>query len=232
MRALIAMLLVACGDTGQPAIELRAVGTGTAATPIEIGGYRVTLDVARIAFGPITFCASRAASDDLCPSALAELAAAAPLDVLSPAAQPLGVVNGFVGTARSAGYGYGITWLPIQTSPQATRAAVAGHSAHLEGTAVDKATGASFRFNADVDIVPLNRGTHPVTATGIDAALDQRTRSLDVRFDPTRWLAQIDFAELAAAGTPTVTIAPGSNAYNALVTGITTLAPPQFVFSR
>lgn len=230
-KLVFALVLTACGDTGQPAIQHRAVGTGTAARAIELGDYRVTLEVARIGFGPVTFCASRAASDDQCPFALAEVAAAAQLDVLSAAPQPLGTVNGFVGTARSVGFGYGITWLTTQTAPQPTSGAVSGHSAHLEGTAVHKASAATFRFVADVDVVPLIRGTQPVTATGLDAALDERTRALDVRFDPTAWLAQIDFAELSTMG-PTATIAPGSRAYNAIVVGMTTLAPPKFNFTR
>lgn len=230
-RALFALLLVACGDTGQPGIQHGAVGTGAPARAVELGDYRVTLEIARVGFGPVIFCAGGAASDEQCPSALAELATTASIDALSPSPQPLGTVQGFVGTARSAGYGYAITWLPTQAAPQPARGAVSGHSAHLEGSAVHKTTGASFRFVADVDVVPLTRGTHAVTTAGIDAAIDGRTRRLEVQFDPNAWLAQIEFAELATLG-PTVTIAPGSRAYNALVTGLTTLAPPKFVFTR
>ena len=163
-------------------------------------------------------------------SAVAELASVAAVDALSASAQPLGRVQGFVGTIRSAGFGYGITWLNTQTSPTPAGAAPGRHSAHLEGTATNKTTMASFRFVADVDIAPLNRGQHAVTATGISASIDERTARLEVTLDPNAWVAQIDFAELAASATPTVTIDPKSRAGNALTVGMTSLAPPRFVW--
>ena len=238
MRGLLIALLVAgcgvagCGDTGQPAVEHRAVATGVAPHAIELGDYRVTLEQARVGFGPAVFCASRAASNDQCPSALAELAVATQIDALSPTPQPLGTVNGFTGTVRSAGFEYAITWLSHQSTPVAARASLSGHSAHLEGTATHRTSGASFRFVADVDVVPLTRGEHAVSVSELNAPLDNGTRSLTVRIDPTNWLGQVDFAELAALATPTVTIAPGSRAHNALVIGMTSLAPPQFAWSR
>jgi hypothetical protein len=228
--ALAILLLIGCGDTGQPAIEHRAVAMGTAARAVDVGDYSITLEQARIGFGPAIFCASRAASNDQCPSALAELASAATVDALNVNAQPIGTVQGFTGTVRSVGFELAITWLGNQSEPVATRAAVDGHSAHLEGRAVHKMTGASFRFIADVDIAPLIRGAHAITAGNLNNPIDTRTRELSVRFDPNNWLAQIDFAELATAGPPTVMVTPGSRAHNALVVGITSLAPPQFTF--
>jgi hypothetical protein len=225
-----ATLLAGCGDTGQPAIEHSAVAIGTPSTAVDVGDYAVTLEVARVALGPATFCASRAASDEQCPAAVAELAAVAAIDVLSPTPQALGRVQGFVGTVRSAGFGYGITWLNTQTAPTPAAATPGRHSAHLEGTATNKMTMASFRFVADVDIVPLNRGQHAVTTTGLSASIDERTARLEVRLDPNAWVAQIDFAELAAAGTATVTIDPKSRAGNALIVGMTSLAPPRFTW--
>lgn len=231
-RVAFALLLAGCGDTGQPSVGHRAVAVGVAARAVELGDYRVTLEQARVGVGPAVFCASRAASSDQCPAALAELAVAAQIDALSEAPQPLGDVSGFTGTVRSAGFAYAITWLSHQPSPVATRAALSGHSAHLEGSAVHRTTGASYRFVADIDVKPLNQGEHAVVVSDLNAALDQRTRGLTVRVDPTSWLAQVDFAELAARGAPTVSIAPGSRAHNAIVIGMTSLSPPQFSWSR
>lgn len=226
------VLLAGCGDTGQPSIRHSAVGLGTPAREVEVGDYRVKLDVARVGFGPAVFCASRAASEELCPSALAELAQVAPLDALSPTPQPLGTVNGFVGMVRSAGFGYSITWLPTETSPQPKSAAPGGHSAHVEGTATHKTSGASFKFIIDADIKPLNRGDNAVSLTGMNAPVDERTARLEVRVDPSAWVAQIDFAELAATGSPTVKVVPTDRAANAVVIGMTSLAPPVFTFTR
>ncbi|MBI2391307.1 MAG: hypothetical protein HYV09_17085 [Deltaproteobacteria bacterium] len=223
--------LVGCGDTGQPSIAHPAVAIGTAAREVEVGDFRVTLDVARVGFGPATFCASRASSDELCPAATAELAAVAPVDALSPAAQPLGTVHGFVGTVRSAAFGYAITWLTTETAPRARPAAPGGHSAHLEGTATSKTSGASFRFVADVDVAPLGRGTQAVSVGGLSAGIDERTARLEVRFDPSTWLADVDFAELSAAGA-TATITTSTHAGNAIVVGMTSLARPKFVWTQ
>lgn len=231
-RLLFAAILVGCGDTGQPSIDHPAVAIGTAARAVDVGEYTVQLDVARVGFGPATFCASRAASDEQCPAAVAELANVASVDALSASAQPLGRVHGFVGTVRSAGFGYAITWLNTQTAPTPAAAAPERHSAHLEGTATNKTTMAAFRFVADVDIVPLNQGQHAVTTTGLNASIDARTARLEVQLDPNAWVSQIDFAELAAAGTPTVTIDPKSRAGNALSVGMTSLAPPRFVWTQ
>jgi hypothetical protein len=230
-RLLFAALLIGCGDTGQPAIEHPAVAVGTSARAVDVGDYRVQLDVARVGFGPATFCASRAASDEQCPAAVAELASIAAVDALSPSPQPLGRVHGFVGSVRSAGFGYAITWLNTQTAPTPGSAAPDRHSAHLEGTATNKTTMAAFRFVADIDITPLNQGQHAVTITGINASLNERTARLEVQFDPNAWVTQIDFTELAAAGAPTVIIDGKSRAANALTVGMTSLAPPRFVWT-
>ncbi len=231
-RLLFIVLLAGCGDTGQGSIEHPAVAIGTAARAIEVGDYRVQLDVARVGFGPVTFCASRAPSDDLCSAAVAELAHVAPIDALSPLPQPLGRVQGFVGSVRSAGFGYGITWLNTQSAPTPAAAAPERHSAHLEGTATNKTTMASFRFVADVDVLPLNQGQHAVTALGLNASIDEKTTRLEVQFDPSLWVTQIDFAELAASGAATVTIEAQSRAANALNVGMTSLGLPRFTFQR
>lgn len=226
------LTLTSCGDTGQPRIRHAAVGVGAPARELEVGDYRVKLSVARVGFGPLVFCASRSASEDLCPSALAELAQVAPLDALSSAAQPLGFVNGFVGTVRSAGFGYAITWLPTEAKPQAKAAAPGGHSAHLEGSATHKTSGASFQFVIDADVTPLNRGENAVSLTGLDGSIDESTKRLEVSVDPNKWIAQIDFAELAAGGSSSVNVASDGRAANAIVVGMTTLAPPVFTFTR
>lgn len=233
--AIVLAALAGCGDTGQPRIAHPAYAHGTAARAVEVGAWQVTLDVARVGFGPVTFCAGRAASDELCPQALAEVTTISTIDALNEAEQAIGRVDGFVGTVRSAGFAYGITWFATQTSATAFPAAPGGHSAHLEGTATssDADTGAArtFRFVADVDVVPLGQGQHAVTAIGLDARIHERTSRLDVRIDPGAWLSQIDFDELAASGEDPVRIEPKSRAANAIVVGMTSLAPPRFEWS-
>lgn len=231
LLALVA--LAACGDTGQPLVQHPAVGLGTPARKVTLGGWEVSLSVARVGFGPARFCASRAASPDLCANPLAELAATASIDALSPSPQPLGTIEGFTGTVRSAGYGYAIPWLTTDTAPTPRSGAVGGHSAHLEGSARRTADGFTLAFVADVDVKPLVKGDPAVSTSGLAQAIDPSTSRLEVRFDPTAWAAQIDFDALAAKGAlGTVTVAAGTQAYDALVLGMTSLAPPAFAWTR
>jgi hypothetical protein len=226
-------LLAACGDTGQPMVHHSIFAVGTEAKTQTFGAWEVKLDVAQIAFGPVKFCASRSAADELCPGALAEYAdSAGAIDVLSSKPQRLGQLDGFVGTVRSAAYDYALTWLPTQTAPAPTSHALAGHSAHLEGTVTSKATRTLFHFIADVDIVSNVRGTHAVTTTALDTNIDETITRLDVRFDPNAWLAQLDLDALSASGEEPVRIRPGSRPHNALVVAMTSLAPPSFTWAR
>lgn len=223
-------LLVGCGDTGQPVIEHPAVALGTASRAVGTGAWTLKLDVARIGLGPFVFCAGRASSEELCPASLAEVASAVTIDGLSEAAQPIGTLDGFVGRVRSAGYEYAWTWFDVQAQPLPTSAAPGGHSAHFEGSATSPAK--TFRFVADVDVVPLLQGTHAVRATGLDAPIDESTQRLEVKLDPTLWFEQIDFDELSTLGGDPIVIAPHSRAWNAIVVSMSAVAPPHFSFPR
>jgi hypothetical protein len=223
-------LLVGCGDTGQPRVGHGAFAVGTAAHAVTVGAWSVTLDVARIGFGPTIFCASRSASEDLCSSSLAEIAAVAPVDLLSPAPQSLGRVDGFVGTVRSTGFDYALPWFATDDTPRVTSAAPGGHSIHLEGKAVSSAK--TFRFVIDADVVGPTPGRRGVYYAPLDTVIDESTKRLDVRFDANRWLDQIDFDDLAASGADPVVVAPDARAANAVIVAATSLAVPTFTWSR
>ena len=225
---------IGCGDTGQPTLTHPLYAAGTEAKAVLLGSWSVKLDVARLAFGPARFCASRSAAETLCPAALAEYAdSAGGIDLLSTKPARIGVVQGFVGTVRSVSFGYGYTWLPTQAEARPTSHSLDGHSAHLEGTATSSSTPpAVIKFVADVDVVPSTRGSYPVGSTISDAAIDTGTARLDVTIDAGAWLQQVDFDELARATESPVRIAAGSRAHNAIVVGMTTLATPRFTWSR
>ena len=226
-----ALLALGCSGPGSSRLSIPISAIGTPARPVTVSGFTVTLTVARVGFGPLTFCASRAASPELCPNALAEWAATASIDALSPTPQPLGQVDGFTGTARSVGFAYAIPWLATEKAPTPKSGAPGGHSAHLEGTATRVADGRVVRFVADLDVRPLVQAEPAVSQSGFTEELDPSVRRLDVRFDPTTWLAQIDFDQLAASGTDVV-VMPGSQANNALIVGMSDLGLPSFTWSK
>lgn len=226
-----ACVAVACGDTGQPLVRHPVFAVGTAARTTRVGDWDVTLSVARVGFGPVNFCASRAASPELCSEPLAEWAATATIDGLSETPQRLGTVNGFAGTVQSLGFAYAIPWLTTEDAPRPKSGAPGGHSAHLEGSARRSKDGFVLAFVADVDVRPVVRAQPAVSLSGLSQILAADTQRLDVRFDPSAWVGQVDFDALAAGG-PTATVVAKSQGWDALVVGMTALAPPTFVWTK
>lgn len=218
-------VLAGCGSTGLEEIAYPAYGQGVQPAPFRAGDWDVTLEVAQVGFGPAYFCATAAASADLCPAAVAELATTATVNALDPAAQPLGEVTGVTGTVRSATYDFAVAWLAGQAQPKALSGAPGGHSARFEGRASRGAV--SFRFVADVDVLPPIEGSRAVQGARVTAEVRSSRARLDVSLHPDAWWAGVDFAELEAQGGDPVVVRPGSRAYSALVFGMTSTAAPR-----
>ena len=231
LLALCALLVCAgCGSTGQREIDYPLFARGQAPAPFQAGEWVVTLEVARVGFGPAYFCATAAASSDLCPVAVAEFASSAELDALNPTPQELGTVEGVSGTIRSSTYDYAFTWLNTQRSPRPTAAAPLGHSAHFEGRA--SRGGQTFRFVADVDVTPQTQGARAVQGARVEADVQDSNIRLDLRVDATAWWRNVDFNELAQSDRDVVVVSPTSRAYSALVIAMTATATPVLEWSR
>lgn len=226
---LLVAAALGCGATGQPEVSYPIFARGSAPAPVQAGSWTVTLEVARVALGPIYFCATAAASSELCATALGEYPQAAVIDALDATAVRLGDVTGVVGRVRSVTYDFGVSWLPTQSQPTPSRAAPGGHSAHFEGRAVRGST--VLRFVADVDALPRLQGTLVVEGQRVDADITGPGARLDVRLDAGAWWTAVDFDALLARGEDPVVIAPGSRAHNALVVAMTATAPPVFTWT-
>ncbi|MSP63422.1 MAG: hypothetical protein EXR72_24380 [Myxococcales bacterium] len=225
----MALLLVigGCGDTGQRLVDYPAFGQGSR-EPTMAGEWIVTLDVANVGIGPIYFCATEAASSDLCPTAVNELAAVAAIDALESG--PLGRVTGVTGAIRSATYDFAITWFNRQKAPQAAPEAPGGHSAQFEGRATRGAR--TVRFVADIDVLPPHAGSLAVQGVRVSGLVSARTARLEVTLDPHAFFGAVDFDELALAVEDPVVVRPGSRAYSAIVLRMSTTAAPTFTFSN
>jgi hypothetical protein len=234
MRRIVAAILlgataVGCGTTGEPLVRAPAFAAGTPAVPFRVGEWTVTLEVARVGLGPLYFCAEEEAPPDVCPEVAAEIAASAALDALDSTPQALGEVLGLPSEITLVALDFGVSWFAWQEAPAPTRGAPGGHSARFEGRAVRGAT--TIRFAADVDVPPPERGARALVAPA-GADLAGSGLRLDVRIDPHAWWSGVDFDALAQGGADPVVVAPGSQAYEAVVEGMTSAAPPTFSWSR
>lgn len=223
----MAIWLCACGGaTGQRELQYPVLAVGEAPEAFDAGGWQVTLSRADVGFGPAYFCATAAASSDLCSTAVSQFAKSATIDGLSAELQPLGEGDGQTGTVRSATYDFAYTWFATQQRPTPAAGAPMGHSAHFAGEAVKGSR--TVRFEALVDITPQVQGARSVQGAGVEATLDRDDLQLVIDVCPSNWWRDVDFDAVAQSGEPSVRIAPGSRAYESVVLAMTANHRPSF----
>jgi|GEM_PF-1130667 len=244
---LLALLLTACGETGQDSYPLRVEGTGTTTPPFVVparlpascaapcacdaGDWQVTLEQADVAFGPLYLCASERAEPDLCPESLAEMLEVGVIDALDPTPVLLGEGQAFTGRAQSAMWDYGRSWLFTQTVVRPDPRAPGGHSLVLRGTATKGST--SFRFAADVDVDASEAGLYGVQSAPVLRDFAGPRESLQVQIDAGAWVSRIDFDGVACGrasdSEADVTLTRTSIAYNAIYGAMTNARLPTIV---
>lgn len=231
--ALVASLPACAADTGQSTVTLPISAEGTAPAAFVADGWTVTLSRAELAFGAAYFCATAAADARLCDTAVVEYLGSATIDALDPTPQPLGELDGVTGTVRTASYDLGISYFLTEPGPHPTEGAIDGHSARLEGRAVQG--GNAFDFVANVDVVPLAAGRNAIVGERTSVTIANDDVALLVRADASAWLDDVDFDALhaeSANGTRTVVIEPGDPAHDAIVLALTALHPPTFEWTN
>lgn len=224
-----ALAVPGCIEASQEPLDYDAFavprGNGTAT----VAGWTITLSRADVALGPFYFCAAATGSSTLCEGAIAEVTRVAVVNALVPAPAAIGRVHGFSGVIQSASYDFGISWFSTQPSPTPAPPLPGGHSMRLEGVAVKGA--ARVPFTADVDVSPQYQGQNAVPTAPAVANVTSRATRLDVIVDPAAWVTQLDFdalaTTLAASGSASFAIAPGTPEHNALLIGIKTFSPPE-----
>jgi hypothetical protein len=202
MALAVLPLASGCGPAAQTPVSYPLYGEGTGGA-FMVGDWQVTLDVALVGLGPIYFCTTSGASSELCPTSLNEFADVAVVDVRDPTPQRLGDIVGVTGGIRSVSYDLAYNWFARQNAPTPALVAPEGHSAHFEG----QATGpeGSFRFIADVDVLPRYAGLRAIRRTaGIDTRITDSSLRLDIRLDPQSWWKVIDFSALGRGNVGTV----------------------------
>jgi hypothetical protein len=223
------LLSLGCGQVAQHSLSYPVLAMGEPPTPFAAGDWTVTLSQAQIGFGPAYFCATAAASSDLCPAAVSELALSVTLDGLNPAPQLLGDADGLTGTIRSTAYDFGFDWFATQHEPQPGAGAPGGHSVLFAGEAVRGSN--HVRFEAAVDVVPLFADTFAIQGARVSATLDGTPVQLTVQFSPHQWWEGVDFGALWAMGQDPVQIQPGSPVHDQVVVSMVAVAPPSFTWA-
>jgi hypothetical protein len=221
-----AAMLAACIETPQHRIQYPAVAVPSGERTLAAGDWTINVSRAELAFGPAYFCASASGSSTLCATAVAELTSVARIDALAGGPIPLGRIDGVTGPIRSVSYDLGILWL--DTQPQATAAAEApsGHSAVIEGEASKGE--AKLPFIVVLDVAPQYQGQHAIATSPAVGDVESDSYQLEVRVDPVRWLAQIDFDTAAARPERPLVFGVGSPEHSAVIVGLKSLAPPEF----
>jgi len=219
--ATLLSLGTACGSTGAEPFTYPALARGPGPGPHALGDWQVTLTRADVAIGPVYFCATAAASPDLCDVAVAELTMASVADALTTTPRPLAEVTSLPGEIRSAMLDYGVSWFPTQSDPEVMTEL--GHAAILAGQAVRGDM--SVEFTAVLDLPPPTRGSPTVVGVPTTSR-DEVPTGVELDIPAHAWLAGVDWDELAAAG-PSAEIRPGDPAHTAITFAMIT-QPPSF----
>lgn len=179
-----------------------AAGNDLQAISDETGTWTIALDEAKMAFGPLYFCSTTAASSDLCPSALQEFTDIAVIDLMAlntenSQPQTLGSIVGLSGVINSAMFDFGQPWLATDTNPRSRSPLDGGHTLVMQGTAT-RTDGATFRFDLGLDLQSNIRGEalvigYRTQATFSDLLEEQSRIQLTASFSPAAWLADLDW---------------------------------------
>ena len=230
-----ALALTSCIDTGAERFALPYSVVGEA--PSEIAGrdgWTVTLDEARLAFGPLYLCQA-IQPGDYCEIAVAESLAVHEIDALDPAEREVGSVAATANSVRSYMAELGYTYPLTARAPEALAPELlGGHSLVLHGEARHP-DGRVLRFAADLVIAPNEVDVVPVQRDlDVEHALAPGDRML-LHFAPSTWIASVDFDALhdpAAAMTQDVVVEEGTQAFRALRLALVANATPEMVFTR
>ncbi len=231
------LVFAGCDDsstTGQALVAYTMYGTGTGTTDFVSGdGWDIHLDEARLAFGPVEFCAhvpTFEIKDSMtgCGVVMGQLSVAGVIDALDVQEQELGTVQGIEGQIHSVSYDMGVSWPSTQASPKTVTDALDGFSVRVSGTATKDGSEVPFVF--EVTVTPPNQGLFAVRGIPADGSVTQETSSVVVSTDPVQWLRYVDWQKVKDMydGTTPVTCSEGSTLYNSVYYGITVGRPVNF----
>jgi hypothetical protein len=196
-----ATLTSACVDTGIESVSfpIAVLGTPVSGELTAVGGVAVVLESAQLAFGPVYFCAGYDAG--YCDTARAEWLGSVVVDALDPTARTVGTATGVSGLIRSWAFDYGYSSALSRHEPIALDAARALGDVSLRLVGRATVDGAIVPFSFALKVAQLSQVEHgqPIVRTkggAIDHDLVAEDQMLRIQFDPSPWVAGIDFRAL------------------------------------
>lgn len=245
LRGVLSMIVAitsGCAETGQDQarIPLFVAGSDLSEPIVALGGVRVAIDRADLAFGPLYLCAG-ATAGDLCDTARLEWLDTVVLDATDPTPVQAGELEGVTGPVRSWMYDLGISSQLTRDDPfvLAAAAQLGGASFVLTGKVelerIERAFFASVPIQQTDETelgVPVVRKSasepfqHDVTG---------EESGLLVRFDARAWVRAVDFRpylteEACADGAcaDELTLEPDSQAFRSLRNALLSGGRPSF----
>lgn len=213
----------ACVSTGarRTSFELQVAGTSVERFPGR-GGSELSLEEARLAFGPLYLCPG-ATAGELCEEAVAEFLGSVVVDALDSSPHAVGTMSAVTAPALSFMYDLGISSLLTEQRPVVQEAAEAlgGVSFRVRGVALVDELRIPFRAAVPVQLtgndedgdggarsssvgIPVIRSCSAQSA-GCEDPFDRHDISdddmlLSAAFDPRPWLDGIDFPAMVERG--------------------------------
>ncbi len=232
MRFCVLVLLAACTANDQRGgeVQIPIYAAGTLVNPFSSGdGFTVEVTSASVAIGPFFFCAETAAQAT-CPTPRVALRFGLAVDALDPTPRQVATVIASRGPIRSVNHDYGISWPMNGAEPTGTVSGLGldSMSARIEGFATQPGTlsETTIGFLAEMTVPPPAQGSAAVSRN-IGGYQLEGDDGLLVVVDVQPWLRGISFGPVVNTGSP-ARFAEGSSQHQAVLNGMTSLAPPQF----
>lgn len=188
---LLALSFVAfgCITSSRHEIALPLSVKSPATTFEDANGWRVSLQEAKLAIGPIYFCASTEGAPDNCGDALAEFREVAIVDLLQESSELENGIRGFNGLVASYFGAYGRVWLKSESKPKAINNTFVDSARFVfEATRENAGVTESKTFSFEIQLNPLRSGEWPFfrVRTSGDLANVQRA---EVLVDLDQWIS-------------------------------------------
>jgi hypothetical protein len=203
-------------------------------------GWTVEVDVARLAFGPVTLCPGKNAGE-FCDTARGEWTDSTVVDALRAESRRVGYLVGTSGPVLSWMYDYGLVSVLTQSAPLVTDAAeqLDGNSVELAGCASKGDVRFCFELRTPIaQSTDTEQGVPVVRISGVRGVDDlAEIERLTVVFDPVLWLTTVDFEALGASyecsgACDPIVLGQDTQAVRAVQTSLAGGFRPQLVWKR